>query len=228
MSFGVIAVTEAVALVPNPKPRPQGSVAVLLRTHPHPAKDNMATAPQPLSDETLMERVQGGDRVAFATLVERHSRKYYALAFGLLQDPQEAKDMVQTAFLKLWQQPHHFDLNKQTRFTTWFYRVVLNLCLDFKKKHREHLPKYTPEGRQESHFERDQNQAQQRYWLRQQLQTLPQNQQTALQLCFYQGLSNQEAAQVMGISLKALQSLLVRARKKLSAAAPRELIEEVS
>lgn len=227
MSFGVIAVTEAVVLAPNPKPRPPGSVAMLLRTHPHPAKDNMATAPHPLSDETLMERVQGGDRAAFATLVERHSKKYYGLAFGLLHDPQEAKDMVQSAFLKIWQQPHRFDPEKNTRFTTWFYRVVLNLCLDFKKKHREQFPEQSPEGRQESHPESDQTQTRQRQWLRRQLKDLPQNQQTALQLCFYQGLSNQEAADVMDISLKALQSLLVRARKKLSAEAPQELLEEV-
>jgi RNA polymerase sigma-70 factor (ECF subfamily) len=190
-----------------------GSVAVLLRTQTN--MDVMATEPFLPSDESLAIQVQQGDQRSFATLVERHGNRFFGLANRFLNDPQEAQDMVQTAFFKFWQNPWHWDSNRQTRFTTWFYRVVVNLCLDFKKKKREQHPETMPEATFHSDADTKIDKAKEQLRLRNQIKSLPQNQQIALELCFYQGLSNEEASQMMGIRLKALQSLLVRAKQKL-------------
>lgn len=169
-----------------------------------------------LSDEALAGRVQEGDSQAFAVLVQRHATRFFRLAYRILRDQNEAEDMVQTAFLKFWNRPKKWNPNKQTRFTTWFYRVLVNQCLDHNKKKRPHLVDseiYLDERVQTTGFDLELQEKQES--LRQWLGELPERQRLALNLCFYEGLSNEEAAKVMGVKLKALQSLLMRAKSTL-------------
>ena len=124
--------------------------------------------------------------------------------------------MVQDAFLKLWERPDSWRPDGGSAFTTWFYRVVVNLCLDRKKKKQtlplaDDLPVPDERPSQEENVIEFQQQKQ----LETQIAFLPQRQRTALNLCFYEGLSNQEAAEIMGVRLKALQSLLMRAKVTL-------------
>ena len=56
------------------------------------------------------------------------------MAYRFVGNRTEAEDMVQEAFLKLWERPAMWQVDKDTAFTTWFYRVVVNMCLDYKKK----------------------------------------------------------------------------------------------
>lgn len=175
----------------------------------------MVTEPS-LSDEALAGQVQEGDSQAFAVLVQRHATRYFRLAYRILRDQNEAEDMVQTAFLKFWDNPKKWNPNKQTRFTTWFYRVLVNQCLDHTKKKRPHLvgsEVCLDEKMQTSgiDFELQEKQESLRQWMGE----LPERQRLALNLCFYEGLTNEEAAQVMGVKLKALQSLLMRAKSTL-------------
>jgi len=124
--------------------------------------------------------------------------------------------LVQAAFLKLWERPNLWDPRKHTKFTTWFYAVVTNLCLDYVKR-RKPLP--LPDEIELVDGAADQEDAleqkQQRALLDRAIQALPERQRVALTLCFYEGLSNQEAADVMGVNLKALQSLVMRAKTTL-------------
>jgi len=169
-----------------------------------------------LSDEELVQQIQDGNRSAFSELVNRHARRYYGLAYRMLSDKHEAEDMVQTALLKLWEHPEKWQPQKKVKFTTWFYRVVLNQCLDHLKKKR---PLLTDKEDLISEVESGADDAvddlarQER--LEQALAELPERQRVALNLCFYEGLSNQEAADIMGVRLKALQSLLMRAKSTL-------------
>ena len=109
-----------------------------------------------------------------------------------------------------------WDRQKKTKFTTWFYRVVINKCLDHKRK-KQPVPLLDAaklEDKKSGH------QALLDYGKKQDIlerliRGLPKRQQLALDLCFYQGLSNQEAAEVMGVRLKALQSLIIRAKTNL-------------
>lgn len=167
-------------------------------------------------DAALLARISEGNASAFAALVERHNRRFYALAYRFTMHRQEAEDVVQDAFLKLWERPDQWQADRNTRFTTWFYRVVVNLCLDRKKRKRplplaEDFDMADDRPSQEESFSGHQ----QRKLLESAIADLPERQRVALNLCFYEGLSNQEAADVMQLNLKALQSLLMRAKATL-------------
>lgn len=176
----------------------------------------MVTDRNDIDDERLLSRIREGNHAAFAELVRRHSTRFYGLAYRYLGNRAEAEDAVQDAFVKLWERPEQWQPEKQAKFTTWFYRVVVNLCLD-RRKRITHLP-ILEDIYEDTSLPQDQalEQRQNQLRLEKEIRALPERQQTALNLCFYEDLSNQEAADVMGINLKALQSLLMRAKTTLS------------
>ncbi len=94
----------------------------------------MATAWPDKDDHELLEFIQAGNGQAFAVLVERHTERFYRLAYRYLQSKEAAEDAIQDAFLKLWENPALWQPERNSKFTTWFYRVVVNLCLDMRKK----------------------------------------------------------------------------------------------
>ena len=177
----------------------------------------MAKQVQDISDESLMERVCGADHQAFAQLVERHSGLFYAAAFRMCHNQEDAEDIVQDAFLKLWNKPQVFDASKGAKFTTWFYRVVTNLAIDRMRRKKPQsgsdvldlMEDKKPLADEELET-RDRQDV-----LEQAISRLPERQKAALNLCFYEGLSNKDAAEILGVGVKALESLLMRAKKAL-------------
>jgi len=87
-----------------------------------------------LSDEVLCRRVAERDDDAFELLVERHQGRAYRVAWSILGDADEAKDLSQEAFLRLFEKAASFD--GRSRFTTWFHRLLVNLCLDRRRQRR--------------------------------------------------------------------------------------------
>jgi RNA polymerase sigma-70 factor (ECF subfamily) len=83
-------------------------------------------------DEELVALAQQGDRRAFEELIERHKQKAYHIAFGFARDREEAKDLSQDAFLKAFIYLKNFD--GRSSFYTWFYRIVVNVCLDYNRR----------------------------------------------------------------------------------------------
>ena len=167
-------------------------------------------------DQELLALVQQGSRPAFAELVRRHTERFYRLAYRYVRSRETAEDIVQDAFVKLWEDPGKWRPGRNTRFTTWFYRIVVNLCLDWQKKKRP-LPL---DDEMQLIDERETAteamiRIQQQKLLEKEIAALPERQRTALNLCFDEGLSNQQAAEVMGMNLKALQSLIMRAKTTL-------------
>lgn len=167
-------------------------------------------------DNELLALVQDGSHTAFAELVQRHTERYYRLAYRYLQNKETAEDVVQDAFLKLWEDPGKWQPDKNAKFTTWFYRIVVNLCLDWQKRKRplelnEDMPLIDERETAEQAMLRREEQR----ILEREIAALPERQRTALNLCFDAGASNQDAADVMRINLKALQSLLMRAKTTL-------------
>ena len=167
-------------------------------------------------DHELLAHVQSGGHDAFGALVRRHTERFYRLAYRYVQHKETAEDIVQDAFLKLWEDPGKWRPERNSKFTTWFYRIVVNLCLDWRKKKRpvaldEERPLPDERETQDAAMIR----AQEQKILEREIATLPERQRTALNLCFDGGLSNQEAADVMGLNLKALQSLIMRAKTTL-------------
>lgn len=86
------------------------------------------------SDEALCGRVAGRDEAAFDLLVERYQQRAFRLAWSILRDTEEARDLSQEAFIRLYQTAGSFA--GRARFSTWFYRILVNLCLDHRRKHR--------------------------------------------------------------------------------------------
>lgn len=175
-------------------------------------------------DESLIQRIQEGSHEAFAALANRHSNRFYSIAYRLVSNKDDAEDIVQEAFLKLWDRPQLWNPTKQTKFTTWFYKVVINLCLDHKKKKKplclpEDIELIDRKPGQDILLDIHQKQALLESFMRE----LPERQQLALNLCFYEGLNNKEAAEIIGVKVKALQSLIMRAKTTLKEKAKRYL-----
>ena len=86
------------------------------------------------TDEDLCRRVAGGEPGAFDCLVERFEKRAFRIAWGILRDHEAAKDCSQEAFLRLHEGAGSF--SGQSKFSTWFYRIVANVCLDHRRRAR--------------------------------------------------------------------------------------------
>ena len=172
--------------------------------------------PRALSDEELMSLVMEKDGDAYTEIVRRHTDRYYALSYRLLSEREPAEDVVQDSFLMLWNSPEKWDASMNAKFTTWFYRVVTNACFDQRRKIRnteseEEIELKSNEKPQDEAVDLKRNKDR----IETLISELPESQQTALALCFYEGLSNKEAAEIMDLSVKAVESLLMRAKGTL-------------
>jgi RNA polymerase sigma-70 factor (ECF subfamily) len=83
-------------------------------------------------DQALVERAVQGDQKAFRQLVERYQRKVYTIAFGVVRNPDTALDVTQDAFVRVHKNLANF--KGDSSFYTWIYRIVLNLCIDRKRR----------------------------------------------------------------------------------------------
>lgn len=102
---------------------------------------NAVDAPEPVGpsspkertiDAELLARAANGDGRAFKTLVERHQRRAHAVAFGLVRNHEDALEIVQEAFVRVFK--HRAEFAGQASFSTWLYRIVFNLSIDQLRK----------------------------------------------------------------------------------------------
>lgn len=84
------------------------------------------------TDEALLNSAAVGDREAFEILMERYKQEAYRIAFDFAHDREEAKDLSQEAFLRVYRNIHTF--RHQSSFHTWFYRILVNLCMDYRRR----------------------------------------------------------------------------------------------
>jgi RNA polymerase sigma-70 factor (ECF subfamily) len=91
-------------------------------------------APASPSDADVIARARKGDHDAFRVLVERYQERAYRLALRVLRDEEAARDVVQEGFLKVYRSLDRFE--GRSSFYTWLYRVMMNLCLDAKRRDR--------------------------------------------------------------------------------------------
>ena len=168
-----------------------------------------------------MIRVQNQDRDAFAILVSRHLEATHAFNYRFLRNAEDAADLAQEVFLRVWNSAGTYRPGR-VKFTTWLYRIARNLCIDAHRRRRnsEQLDDSAPDSApDENSLPLDQAPAEQRLAaaLARELAALPERQRTALMLC-HQGMSNRDAAVVLGVSVDALESLLARGRRTLRVA----------
>lgn len=168
-------------------------------------------------DEDLVRRVGQGDPAAIQAMVARKLPRMLALARRMLGDPVEAEDVAQEVFVRAWRQAEKWTPGAG-KFDTWMHRVALNLCYDRLRRRREDLMAEPPEQADPTpNAETGLVRADTSARVAEALQGLPQRQREAIVLCHYQELSNIEAAELMNISVEAVESLLARGRRALRA-----------
>ena len=176
--------------------------------------------------EDLMARIAEGDDSAFEILVHRHQTSILNLIYRFIGDRTQAKDLAQEVFLRIWQAAKTY--TPEAKFATWLYRITANLCLnEMKSSRRRKLFQFLRFGEDRENtieevladaspspedllLSREQSRR-----ISDALQSLPGNQRMALILKRYDDLSYQEIAKVIGCSVSAVESLLVRAKRTL-------------
>jgi RNA polymerase sigma-70 factor (ECF subfamily) len=166
-------------------------------------------------DALLLRRIADGDRGAFDRLSRRHLDRAYAVALRMTGNRADAEDVVQEVFLRLWQRPDAWRPG-QAQFSTWLYRVVVNRCLDLKRRPKAGALDAIAEPQDpRPDAETDLVAAARQRAVNDAVEALPERQRAAIALTYTAGLKNTEAASALDISVKAFEALLVRAKREL-------------
>jgi len=169
-----------------------------------------------LDDHILMEATSEGKEEAFSLLVGRHLRSMTSVAQRMLGNAAEADEVAQEVFLRLWQQAPHWDPEGEASVKTWLSRVTTNLCLDMLRRRRHVSLEDIDEPEDPAKGPLDAlRKDSQRQLVQQCLLFLPDRQRAAIILSYFEDMRDQEIADVMGVSVGAVESLLVRGRKAL-------------
>jgi RNA polymerase sigma-70 factor (ECF subfamily) len=169
--------------------------------------------------------VARGDRDAVAALTRRCLPVVHGVARRLLRDEAEAEDVAQETFLKIWRAIERFD-PERARLESWAAKIAANACYDRLRKRRELLLDGAAPERADAAPHADAvlvaRASSQR--VRKAINALPPRQRAALELCALRDHTNIEAADILSVSIEALESLLSRARRtlKLALAAERD------
>ena len=177
-------------------------------------------------DAALMARVAAGDAAAFRLLVERHSAMVHALAWRML-GAADAEDVVQESFTRLWVNAKGWTPSGGG-LGGWLRRVATNLCLDRLRKPRMVSDALIADHADEAPLADARLDAARREGaVADAVRALPDRQCAAIVLTYYEGVPNAEAAAILGLGVKAVESLLVRARQALTRSLARQgLIEQ--
>lgn len=172
-----------------------------------------------IGDDDLLRGIAGGDRRAFQRLMARHGKAMMVLAERTTGSADDADELVQEAFLKVWTMAPRWTPDGAAQFSTWLYRVVLNASLD-RRRRRPVLPLEAAgdpaDGRPGG---LDLAMAGQRHRVVvAAMAELSARQREALSLHYFAELSAPEAARVLDLSLSATEALLFRAKRALKAA----------
>jgi RNA polymerase sigma-70 factor (ECF subfamily) len=169
-----------------------------------------------LPDHELMARVAAGDQTAFRLLARRHTPRALAIARRILGSHALADEVVQEALLRVWTNAPRWRPTAQLR--TWLYRIVVNLCLDEKRR-----PQAAPleaagdVADPDADAARDLEARERDRLVTAAIDALPPRQRAAIVLTYQEGLGNAEAAAVLDTSVGGIETLLVRARRTLRA-----------
>jgi RNA polymerase sigma-70 factor, ECF subfamily len=177
---------------------------------------------EPASDEALLRRFAEGDRDALSELARRYEAALLGLARGLLDGRTEAAcDAVQETWVRVIRYAASF--RGQSSFKTWVYRIVINQCHNIRSR-RKHAP--LPNGELKGHAAAaadagESSETQER--LRREVSRLDPDRRLILLLCYHDGLSHKQAAEVLEIPIGTLKSRLHAALSELRHQMPNEV-----
>jgi len=197
----------------------------------------MAAAQSSDSDQDLVERLKAGEEAVFEALLARYQGKVYRLAMSFTRNPEDAEEVLQDVFLTVYRKIGSFD--GRSAFGTWLYRIAVNAALmklrgrgPIQESLEEYLPQFTEDG-QHARMVVDWTPGPEEQLLRQErtqvvreaIEALPPDYKAVLVLRDLEGLSNEEAAEAMGISVLAVKARLHRARLVLRGKLERYMTE---
>jgi RNA polymerase sigma-70 factor (ECF subfamily) len=158
------------------------------------------------------------DPIAFAELVRSHQSWVFNMAYRFSRDRQDAEDLTQEVFLKVWKYAQTF--KGKSAFSTWLYRLAVNTCLNDRQKKKidpEPLPLLGEFAAETNAAGAEIITRERENLLNKALNGLPVRQKMALILANFEGKSYEEIAAVMEVSVSAVETLLFRARQNLAA-----------
>lgn len=166
-------------------------------------------------DDALVTMVQGRDQAAFGRLVSRHLTSVHRYLVRLTGSAADADELSQETFLRLWERADRYRPGK-VKLATWLHRVAHNLAVDELRRRR-------PEGPSGAHDVEDDSAGPEATAVLREtsarldgaLHALPASQRAALLLCQVQGFSNRDAATILGVTVRSVESLVARARRSL-------------
>lgn len=174
-------------------------------------------------DVALMHRIAEGDERAFRQLVERHQNAVVGTVARMLNDPTEAEDIAQLAFLRVWK--HAKRWRPEAKFTTYLFTITRNLVFNETRRRSRRKEVSTDEREEDSGFQmagetrHEPQEETMKLEMHQQIDraiaTLPEAQRTAVILYSYESLPYEEIAKVLNTSVSSVKSLLFRARTTL-------------
>jgi RNA polymerase sigma-70 factor (ECF subfamily) len=180
-------------------------------------------------DITLMLAFKGGDEEAFSALLDRYTAPIVNFIYRFTGSRDDAEDLAQEAFLRVYRSAASYQ--PRSKFSTWLYRIATNVCLDYKRrKKRNPLQQAQPvivrtkEGEEkevephnasEPAIEVSAEERQRQGEVQDALASLPEKQRLALTLKVYEDKSYQEIADILSVSVPAVESLIFRARQSL-------------
>ncbi len=175
-------------------------------------------------DALAVARARKGDHAAFRTLVERYQGRAFGLALRVLRDEEQARDVVQDAFIKAYGALGRFE--GRSSFYTWLHRIVMNLCLDRKRRERSsRRVEWSEEVEREVEADPETSEpalalerAELRAQLAQAIAGLPEDARRTLELREIEGLSYQEIAECLGVPKGTVMSRLHYARRRVCGA----------
>ncbi|CAM3424306.1 RNA polymerase sigma factor [Parendozoicomonas haliclonae] len=167
-------------------------------------------------DKTYMHRLAAGDDSALTLLIRKHGSSIMRFATNLLDDADTAEDVVQHVFTQAWQNAHRWKPRAQVK--TWLYTIAHNYCLNILKSTKRYIQDSSLlDGIDESDLaEESATRSQSRKVIDLAMNSLPKRQKTVLLLRYAEGFSQSEAAEIMGVSEKALESLASRGKSEMA------------
>lgn len=182
-----------------------------------------------MDDRELIKSVlERNDHKAFATLLGKYQRMVATTCLGLVGNPADADDLTQDVFLELYESLPSF--RNESKLSTWVYRIAVNKSINFLKRRKRHtlFSALNPLGKGDGEYSINQIFAsesveadhqiraeEQKAVLKASIARLPENQRIAFVLSKYQELSYKEIAEVMGVTVSSVESLLFRAKTNL-------------
>jgi RNA polymerase sigma factor (sigma-70 family) len=180
------------------------------------------------TDNSIIERILSGDKSGYRDLANRHKDYAFTVAYKIAGTREDAEEIAQDAFIQAFQALSAF--NQEAKFTTWFYRIIFNAALMFKRKNR--IQTEDIELSQSAQFvpadtDKELKISEQRQYIQKALSHLSPDDVMIITLFYLKEQSLEEIAQVVGISAETAKVKLCRARKRLAETMNKMLGKEV-